>query len=188
MKKINFSLFLIIISFSSFAQLQNASFIVGGSAGIHSEPVYPDSKFTNYSIQPVLGYVLAEDKVLGLALSYSGNKIEYAPDMESKTTNIEVGISYRKYNPIIEKLFFNWQIAAGISSNKNDGQVTQNSSFGIGARFSPGLTWTATDKLLVVSRVGNISYFQRTGDVEGGAFGPQLQFAFTWSGIPAEIA
>ena len=170
MKKINVFLFLIIISFSSFAQLQDASFIVGGSAGLHTEPVTPDSKYTNYSVQPVLGYVLAPDKVLGLALSYSGNKIEFAPDAESKSTNIEAGAFYRKYSPIIDGLFFNWQIAAGISSNKNEGQITENSSFGFGARFSPGLTWVATDKLLVVSRVGNLSYFQRTGDVEGGVF------------------
>lgn len=170
MKKIHFSLSLIIISFSSFAQLQDASFIVGGSAGLHSEPVNPTTKFTNYSIQPVLAYVLAEDKVLGLALSYSGNKIEFAPDAESKSTNIEAGVFYRKYSPITEKLFFNWKIAAGILSEKRDGAMTETNSLGFGARFSPGLTWTATDKLLVVSRVGNLSYFQKTGEVEGGVF------------------
>ena len=169
MKKINIILILITLGYSSMAQLGEASILAGGSLGLNSEQFTSDSRYTSYSVQPALGYVLASDKVVGLSVSLSGSKVTYDPDMEDKSTNIEAGVFYRKYNSITEKLFFNWQIAAGILSQTHKGAVTETHSLGFGTRFSPGLTWVATNKLLVVSRVGNLSYFQKTGDVEGGA-------------------
>ncbi len=156
--------------FTSYAQLRDGALVLGGSVGLNSDQVTGDTKYTNIAVSPSFGYALAEDKAVGLAFNWGSSRFDIDGGTGSTNSSFETGIFYRKYNNIVEKLYFNWQVSAGVNFIKNDNGATETTATAVGARFNPGLTWVATDKLLVVSRVGNLSYFQRTGDLEGGSF------------------
>lgn len=170
MKRLIITMTISLAFFTSHAQLRDGALVLGGSIGLHSEQVTSDLKYNNVSFSPSIGYALAEDNAIGVAFNLSSNRYDSESGTGTNNSSFETGLFYRKYNNIVEKLYFNWQVSAAVNFTKNDNGATETNSTAIGARFNPGLTWKATDKLLVVSRVGNLSYFQRTGEVEGGVF------------------
>lgn len=158
-----FALLFFVISNTN-AQITQGKYLLGGSVA------YYNSSSENYNsgyFNLQLGKVIKLNTVVGITGSLSASKNHNGNDAY-KVYQYNAGIFYRKYKPLVEKLYFFGEIDAVFQHGSNYGTYFYNvgqslftNSNGVQLSFTPGLSYPVTKNLqleLTMPNLATISY------------------------------
>lgn len=162
-------------SVCSYAQFEQGTLMIGGSAGLeftkdknkNGGTTVERSKTTNFFLEPQVGYFvidrLAIGGGLGLGLSSTKYTDEYGGD-KVNSTRIAVEPFARYYLP--QNIFFQGKFMVGSVSykEKNDGRTEKDSYSLTGFALSAGYSILLNDNVAIEPQVGYQSEAQKDGD------------------------
>jgi len=143
------------------AQFEDHKVLLGGTANYSSSS--DNIRFSSFGVRPRLAYAVTSSSAAGAYVGYSGSVIDEDSNTTNSSNNVQFGVFYQKYYPLADKIFFNWEVSAGLgrawNTTKQDGEeVASSKTNDMGARFAPGLTWKAMDRLLLNASIGSVGY------------------------------
>jgi hypothetical protein len=169
----------LLLSLTGFAQNGKGKWLVGSVIDFNSRtnsttlnqanPV--ESKSTQVSVYPRVGYFLADRWAVGIAPGWSYNKQNGTAETNiNRTYSIAPFVRY--YQPVGEKLGIFGELG-GISytttradRNSTNGQMIQKSSFqnvNLGASVRPGVVYFITPKIGIETSFGSVGFGYFTG-------------------------
>lgn len=132
---------LMLLSISSFAQLQKGNLLLGGNVNFQTATTNLDNSnavggsqvtSNSFSFGPVLGYFISDRTVMGLKLSYLTSSSENNPQTGQISTidteQILMGPFLRRYFPAKDWLAFYGQAEVSYGSAKQFQEINANSS------------------------------------------------------------
>jgi len=187
MKRINFvfSAFLFVsvfTYFSSFAQLEQGTFIINESFDFHSSSSertnsnddfysYSESSRNQFNSTTSFGYLIKENQEVGVSLKFGKGKVSQIQSFQGNSTESDysnqtygIGIHYKRYLNIIEKLSFFVSPQLTYSKNESDGETNSYSTDEIGANIYTGILYRPAKRFgLSMNLVGAVlNYNSRT--------------------------
>jgi hypothetical protein len=156
------------------AQISKGAVFLGGSLFVQSwtqEVENSTSKTANnrWGINPQIGKAVANNKIVGLSLSFSRSHYKQEPSIfspaETKENSYGAGVFYRSYFPFGSKfsLFEDAGFGVGVQkenrwNNTGSTNMLYYKSKGIGGGFSlaPGVSYTVTKKVLLEASITNM--------------------------------
>lgn len=173
MKTIVLALLCILFFQCSDAQVQKGSTFIGGSFSYshdksEGDPTY--GKSSSWYVLPQIGKAIRDNKIVGIQLKFSGAKNwgGNSPNVtENSNNSYGLGIFYRQYVPVYQKLFIYGQASAGyayldgkdelqnIRLRKRTGSTTDLS-------MSLGLSYQAGRKIWIEAGIGSLLYVAYT--------------------------
>jgi hypothetical protein len=164
MKKYLLSVIATFITFASFAQLEDAKWLIGGNIYGRYTHYSGNSNSNNatFGLAPSAGKVLSSSSVAGVyaGVSFGGYNSEAT---DSHSTGFNTGLYYQKYYPLSGSFYFNWKILAGFETSRTsyttNGTTTKNpAQKNYSMQFNPGLAWKVSEKILVNGAFGVASF------------------------------
>ncbi len=151
-------------AFNSGAQITGGKYLLGGSASYYNSSTdNNNSAFLNLQF----GKVIKLNTVVGITGSLSASKNHNGNDVY-KVYQYSAGIFYRKYKPILEKLYFFGEVDAVFQHGRNYGTYFYNvgqslltNSNGAQLNFIPGLSYGVSKKMqieLTMPNLASVSY------------------------------
>lgn len=161
--------------------IEKGTWIAEGNFGLNtrqSEDVFnsttTDEKTFNFSIAPKIGYLIADNFILGLGLEYNYSKYEREGARESTIgTHTSISNSYgvfpyiKKFFPIGKKLSLHLAANTGFSfgnttyntNNNIDGNTeSESTSKNFSINVIPGINYRLHHKILVQANFGALGY------------------------------
>ena len=191
------ALLIVAVAFASLtasAQTEQGKILVGGTVNFNSSKSdADDAEATNsLTIQPVIGYFVAENIAVGTGIGYQYTKLP----SDAKSDAIVVSPFGRYYKSISDQFKFFGQLSVPMAfgTNKNSDGDKLSSSTSIGVALSPGFAFFPAKKFGIEFAFRGISYNKVTvedadgNEVEGAGsstfniganfFNPQIGFVF----------
>jgi len=179
MRKKLLSIALLLASLTSFAQLEQGKFLVGGGIGVESSASkFKDGstsvdrpKTTSYYITPSVGYFLAENFALGLTIGFGGDTRKTpasggTPELKDKNPYFVVGPFGRYYRRFGDNFAIFGQAAIDFRFGKYkdesfNGSVvttTETKTSVFNPNLRPGLVFFPYSKVGVELIIGELGY------------------------------
>jgi hypothetical protein len=140
------------IAFSAHSQISKGAVLLGGNLGYSTsdnDNGTNDYKNHSYFISPSLGFVVNENKVFGVNLSYAHGK--YESSAEEISNNYGVGFFYRRYLPLGKNFYFygQGQIDAGFGKRKQTAtsNYANSTSKSLSISAFPGVAYAISKKI-----------------------------------------
>ncbi|MFV0467703.1 MAG: outer membrane beta-barrel protein [Dysgonomonas sp.] len=177
MKKLFFTLAVVLGAFSVSNAQEVGQIWVGGNVGVWHSSVKDGDDFTSYKIIPELGYVVSENIGVGLNLGYLhsegadgfndlGNVSANSTDADGFTVSPFLRYTFLKGD--LGGLFFDGGV--GYTYLKNNNTDIKTNAFEVG--FRPGVAFKVSDKVSLTGKFGFLGYeYQKKGDVKVNSFG-----------------
>ncbi|MBE8715252.1 outer membrane beta-barrel protein [Sphingobacterium hungaricum] len=150
------------ITFASQAQTEAGKTMIGGSIRFSTTSEKDsDEKENSFSIEPQIGYFVANNIAVGTRIGYGWSKDESGSGQETINNSFSVSPFGRIYQGGGPVKFFG-QLSIPISWRKaklNDDEVGTNSSYGVA--LSPGLAYFPTERIGIEFSVTGL-YFNST--------------------------
>lgn len=166
------------LSLAANAQTEKGKFVVGGQVAFESTKVKDtDNKATGFSINPTVGYFVADNWAVGTGIGYGWGKAEFANAPTVKTDAFKVAPFVRNYVGEGQFKFFS-QLSVPMAWGKTTTETalgdvkakTQN----IGVEIAPGFAFFPTNKIGIELKVRGL-YFEsdknKATDVTVNKFG-----------------
>jgi len=166
------------LSLAANAQTEKGKFIVGGQVGFEtSKTKDTDNKSTGFSINPTVGYFVADNWAVGTGIGYGWSKEEFTTNPTLKTDAFKVAPFVRNYVGEGQFKFFS-QLSVPMAWGKKTSELatgdvkekTQN----IGVEIAPGFAFFPTNKIGIELKVRGLYYENdknKTTDVSTNKFG-----------------
>lgn len=132
---------LMLLSISSFAQLQKGNLLLGGNVNFQTSSTESDNlgvaggntaKSNSFSISPLVGYFLSDRTVFGMKVNYFSSKTENlilaGPSVIFENDQIGLGPFVRRYFPVKDWVAFYGQAEMNYGSSKYFQTNNSNSS------------------------------------------------------------
>ncbi|GAL86374.1 hypothetical protein MYP_3603 [Sporocytophaga myxococcoides] len=181
MKKQLLSIAFLLASLTSFAQLEQGNFLVGGRIGISSArpntvnggTTVDGVKTTSYFVTPAIGYFIAENFALGLNIGFGGYTEKTpangtTPELKDKNPYFLVGPFGRYYKKFGDNFAIFGQAAIDFrfGKNKNESynsffnrvETTENKTSYFSPNIRPGIVFFPYSKVGIELLVGRIGY------------------------------
>ncbi|MEW2920293.1 outer membrane beta-barrel protein [Muricauda sp. ANG21] len=161
---------------------------IGGdfSFGFHDQESTNEASTSNldrylFSFSPRIGYVFADNWMLGLKAGYGFSKSdneriengEFTGETENKGESISVAPYIRRYFGVGKNLLFNLQGELGYSaswseniSGSSERATSTSDRFNVSIR--PGITFFVSNKLALESSLGVLEYYATKSDQSNG--------------------
>lgn len=180
MKNALISISLVLICHYTQAQILKGSIAASASLSFYSQhridPRYTNVTYksytTNYSINPTLGYFLADNLVLGLGTTYTYSKSNEIQDYDTVATSDKINSQYLQvasylgyYIKLSDKAYFSLTGSVGyrftlfyrrtstlLEEDKED------KSYEIKANLTPGILYFINEKFALQATVGSLYY------------------------------
>ena len=149
--------------FSAHSQISKGAVLLGGNLGFSSsenDNAVGDYKNRSYFISPLIGFVVKENRVFGVNLSYSSSIYKTAPDQKSESNNYGIGFFHRRYLPLGKSFYFygQGQINAGFGDQEQINGLnnfkTSNKSLSVSA--FPGVAYAVSKKFHLEISMNNL--------------------------------
>jgi hypothetical protein len=179
MKKQLLSIALLLASLTSFAQLEQGKFLVGGGIGIESSAskfkngstTTDGTKYTSYYITPSVGYFIAENLALGLTIGFGGTTYKtpasgFTPELKDKNPYFLIGPFGRYYKKFGDNFAIFGQAAIDFRFGKNKDEsyngvnivTTETKVNSFNPNLRPGIVFFPYSKVGIEFLVGEIGY------------------------------
>lgn len=151
--------------------------VLGGNVNFNhesseTEVSNSESKGSSWSINPVVGYFIKENLVVGLRTGFNFGNYEGVYDSgdnyERDFKGYNVSPYLRKYFSLSKKLAFNleggvmyskrWDDNSTENNSLNELNKSNSSSLFIG--ITPGITYSLSNKVYLYSNLGNLGYYK----------------------------
>lgn len=183
---------LMLLSISSFAQLQKGNLLLGGNVNFQTSSTESDNlgvaggntaKSNSFSISPLVGYFLSDRTVLGVKVNYFSSKTENlilaGPSVIFENDQIGLGPFVRRYFPVKDWVAFYGQAEVNYGSarhfqtnNSNSSSETKIRSVNFAA--SLGLSFFPTKWMSIDVSAHPLSFSsQKNQNTSGGASGSE---------------
>ena len=195
---------LLTFALPSFSQITPSSYAIGGSSTfmLSSSPSASNLLKTTFSINPEIGKFVSEKWYIGGGLGYTFQKQRVLQTLDETLTSHSNTFSGNfvatRYYPLSEKFYFTMEygLAGSFSLFQNqllpDSLVSANinKSVGLSIGASPGFAYFITNKWMLFTRLGRISYtFLKTLEFDnathslgygfqGNSFGLGVRYVF----------
>ena len=110
-------------AFSAHSQISKGAVLLGGNIGFSANDnsvATDDNKNHSYFINPSIGFVVKENKVFGINLSYGHSIYQTAPDQKSESNNYGGGVFHRRYLPLGKSFYFYGQGQLNVDFGKQE--------------------------------------------------------------------
>lgn len=166
------------LSLAANAQTEKGKFIVGGQVSFETSKTKDiDNKATGFSINPTVGYFVADNWAVGTGIGYGWSKQENGTAPTLKTDAFKVAPFVRNYVGEGQFKFFS-QLSVPMAWGKKTSELatgdekvkTQN----IGVEIAPGFAFFPTNKIGIELKVRGLYYENdknKTTDVSTNKFG-----------------
>jgi hypothetical protein len=133
------------------AQISKGTVLLGGninfsSSGFSNEP--DDYKNHSYNVSPSLGFVVKENKVVGVNLSYNHSIYQTAANQKSVSDTYGGGVFLRRYLTLGKGfyLYGQGQLGVGIGNQKETSSVNahKTTSTSVSAGLFPGVAYAVS--------------------------------------------
>jgi hypothetical protein len=179
MKKLFFTLALVLGVFSVSNAQEVGQMWIGGTAGIWYESVKDGDDFTSYKIVPEFGYVVTENIGVGINVGFVhqegtqgtilGNDLILG-DMDGVIVNPFVRYTFAKGS--VGGLFVDGGVGYTYSKEKS-GFKRENNMLEVG--FRPGAAVKVSDNVSLIGKFGFLGYeYSKVGDTKRNSFGLDL--------------
>lgn len=174
MKKLLLSLLILLSISSVFAQTEQGKFLVGASSNLNfvtnssrdffdGEDVNRVSKANTYQISPVIGYFVADNISIGLALNLSGASTKFTSDFgenESKNNSFSISPFFKYYFTEGNfKPFFGGGVGLGTGKFERITNGFESKSLSVFFNLNAGVAYFINDKVSIELGLN----YQRTG-------------------------
>jgi opacity protein-like surface antigen len=179
MKKVFFALAVLIISAPAFAQFNQGTMMVGGSAGLEfSKNKYKidgnsseNSRSTDFYLEPQFGIFVIDNFAIGAGLGLGVSKTKYNGPFDNDETVTSTAITFepfaRYYLP--QRIFFQGRFLLGTGTTKwdeaGDSDKTNFGLFGLGV--SAGYAIMLNDNIAIEPQLGYQSQARKNEDSDG---------------------
>lgn len=150
------------------AQITRGTVLVGGNAGtsISQSDAEPRTKYTNYNINPAIGFTIRDNHVLGVDAGFG--HIGYASqETRDERDTYYAGMFYRRYFSLGKGFYLFGQGNAGYTLTDADryshqsfgGRKTRSNA--VGVSLYPGVAYTVNRRVhleIAMSNLVNLSY------------------------------
>lgn len=187
MKKIFAAALLCLLGSGAYAQTSTGSVELSGSIGFSTSTIdlsssSSDQKFTNFRVEPSVGYFVADNLAVGVSLSYTSSKRQhenyYGNDFEVKAeervNTYFVAPYIRKYFPLGEKVALHTTGSLGLgksySKTEYDHQMYtdfESETRVLKAAINPGITFFPTQNIGVSANFGSLYYLTSKNEQPG---------------------
>jgi hypothetical protein len=183
---------LMLLSISSFAQLQKGNLLLGGNVNFQTSSTESDNlgvaggntaKSNSFSISPLVGYFLSDRTVLGLKVDYFSSKTENlifsGPPAVFENDRIGLGPFVRRYFPVKEWVAFYGQAEMNYGSSKyfqtnNSNSSSETKIRSVNFAASLGLSFFPTKWMSIDVSAHPLSFSsQKNQNTSGGASGSE---------------
>lgn len=183
---------LMLLSTSSFAQLQKGNLLLGGNVNFQTSSTESDNlgvaggntaKSNSFFVSPLVGYFLSDRTVLGLKIDYSSSKTENlifsGPSVIFENDRIGLGPFVRRYFPVKEWVAFYGQAEVNYGSARHFQTNNSSSSSETKTRYvsfaaSLGLSFFPTQWMSIDVSANPLSFSsQKNQNILGGASGSE---------------
>jgi len=158
MKKVLFAVCML-FTMALGAQTTMGSKYIGGTLGFNSTKSKADGAeaLTSWSLNPELGYFIADNLALGVELSISGGS-----QGENSTSGFGGGVYARKFMSATDNLNFFIGANVGYSGStdkvKVGGTTVESKENTLGAFLDLGLTYAVSEKWTIIGRLGTLGF------------------------------
>ena len=149
--------------FSAHSQISKGAVLLGGNIGFTSNDnsvSNDDDKNHSYMINPSIGFVVKENKVFGVNLSYAHSIYKTAPDQKSVSNNYGGGIFHRRYLPLGKSFYFYGQgqlnVNFGKGENVSGTNYEKTTSNSLGVSVFPGIAYALSKKFHLEIAMNNL--------------------------------
>jgi len=173
---------LMLLSTSSFAQLQKGNLLLGGNVNFQTSSTESDNlgvaggntaKSNSFFVSPLVGYFLSDRTVLGLKVDYSSSKTENlifaGPSVIFENDRIGLGPFVRRYFPVKDWVAFYGQAEVNYGSarhfqtnNSNSSSETKTRSVNFVA--SLGLSFFPTKWMSIDLSANPLSFYHQNNE------------------------
>lgn len=178
---------LMLLSISSFAQLQKGNLLLGGNVNFQTSSTESDnlgvaggntSKSNRFSFSPLVGYFFSDRTVLGLKVDYFSSKTENrilaGPTIIFENDGIGLGPFVRRYFPIKEWVAFYGQAEVNYGSARHLNTNSSSSSSETKTRSvnfaaSLGLSFFPTQWMSIDLSANPLSFYHQNNQNNSGS-------------------
>jgi hypothetical protein len=182
------------IVFSAHSQISKGAVLLGGNLG-YSQSDYedspPDYKNHSFYISPSLGFVVKDNRVFGVNLSYSHGIQQSSADAKTISNNFGGGLFHRRYLPLGKSFYLYGQGQVFIDYGKHESKsLTSNSSrstTNLGVALFPGLAYAISKRFHLEVSMNNLVSLAYSSVKEDNSTGPDAaynQFNFSINANP----
>lgn len=192
MKKLFFTLAILLGLATTVSAQEVGQIWVGGSVGFNSTKIGDGDRVSSYRIVPEIGYVFTENMGVGIKLGYTHNKEAFGfrngiAAKDAFTVNPFLRYSFLKGD--IGGLFIDG--GAGYTYGKAEDTVDSNGDKVKGTKlnawevgFRPGVAVKVSDKISLTGKFGFLGYqHQKIGDAKANDFGFDFDLSQTELGV-----
>lgn len=166
------------LSLAANAQTEKGKFIVGGQVGFETSKTKDiDNKATGFSINPTVGYFVADNWAVGTGIGYEWSKKENGATSTFKTDAFKVAPFVRNYVGEGQFKFFS-QLSVPMAWGKKTSELAigdeKVKTQTIGVEIAPGFAFFPTNKIGIELKVRGLYYENdknKTADVSTNKFG-----------------
>jgi len=157
--------FLLLTSFS-YSQFNKGSLLLGADLGFNTQTSTTGSqkyKSNGFSFSPTVAVATKENTFWGgfLNVAFSENTSEN-PDNLQKNNNYGAGVFFRKYKPVLGKLYA--FVQAGVSANigkynseSGPDSYSESKNFSVGLNITPGISVGVSKKVFLEAGFSNVA-------------------------------
>ena len=163
MKKLIFTMAILLVSTMAFAQIQKGNIQITGNVGIQKTN-NAGTETSSFSLLPKAGVFVSETTSLGGIVGYTGGKFN-----GSKSDRFNLGAYARFHKPMVENfyLYLEPSLTFGFGNREVGGGDADINSFDV--RLAPGMTYFLSPKFALDMNWGMLNYSKETtkfGNVE----------------------
>ncbi|WP_299885694.1 outer membrane beta-barrel protein [uncultured Lacinutrix sp.] len=196
MKKLLFTAAIAVLGFTSVNAQEDSSskggfekgdVFISGSVGFGSES-QADDKTNGFTIAPRVGFFVSENIAVGAQLSYGSFTDETKvadTTIEDKDTTFGAGVFGRYYFTPDSQFSIFGELAAGISSTKNEqtGVDVDAKSNGFNIGIAPGISYFVSNNIALEASFGVLGYSSDKADFDGAEARNNFNFGVNLSDI-----
>lgn len=158
MKKLVFTMAILLVSTIGFAQIQKGDIQITGNVGFSKTETSGGTEISRITILPKAGFFLSETTSLGGILGYSSVKVSGI----TTTDVFNIGAYARFHKSVADNfyLYLEPSLTYGFAGGSN------SSNDAIDIRLSPGMTYFMSPKFALDMNYGMIGYNKDTGGAE----------------------
>lgn len=147
------------------------------------QPTYTTQHYTNkgFSVNPSVGYFVADNLAIGLNLGYGRTKVVYSYDNtyngygydnnEQRSTQLGLGAFVQYYHMFTDQFGVAGTLSGGYNHTTqrySSGSTTSATSNGYSGALTPSLVFFPVPKFALGASVGSLSYSHSTSKSDGG--------------------
>ena len=185
----------LLFAFSAHSQISKGAVLLGGNLGFSSSDFSnptDDYKNHSYYFSPSLGFVVKENKVFGVNLTYGHGINQTSATAKSVSNNYGGGIFYRSYLPLGKSfyLYGQGQLQLDFSNQENKTSATtyERTTNYVGVGLFPGVAYAISKRFHLEISMNNLVSLGYSSVKENYTPNPESknnQFSFSVNANPA---